>query len=241
MKHFSLALLAILSLAVVISCAPVGDTDMTLPNGTVITQTDIDYLNSLQPKADAIINDVLGSSRAIGFTSGKNVSMTADENMALKDRLIQLLKDEVGADYRKYVVEGSLGDATEITSEPVASRGFGVDDGSNSAYQYAMLVDCRYCMLPWGTWDWATTSHIATLISTGDDSPDNVQTIYAKIVDEANPSGVEASSGPASSVTATGKPKFGFFVKIKNISSTHRVWDENITNGYINRTYSWTM
>jgi hypothetical protein len=153
MKHGSFALLAILLLVVVASCAPVSDKNMTLANGTVITQTDIDYLNSLQPKADAIINEVLGSTRAIGFTGGKDVSMTDDENMALKDRLIQLLKDEVGADYMKYVVEGSLGNATEITSEPVASRGFGVDDGSNAAYQYTMYVDCRYCMLPWGTWN----------------------------------------------------------------------------------------
>jgi hypothetical protein len=173
MKHFSCALLAIVSLGLIASCSTGTSKIMTLENGTVITQADVDYLDSLQPKADALFDEVLGSSRAIGFKDGQNVSISENENAALKDKLIQLLKDEVGADYMKYVVEGSLGEAVEMSSPAALSRAIDVADGANSAFQYRMIVDANYLKLPWGSWCWAVTQHKAIMISTGEDGFDN--------------------------------------------------------------------
>jgi hypothetical protein len=120
-----------------------------------------------------------------------------------------------------------------------------VTDGQDAIYLYVLYMEAKYCILPWGSWNWAYSEHRARYINKPEDRlawyTDDVYAIRSMIRDEVNPSGVSVLKNQTSSATATGKPKYGFFPKIGNIVSEHEAWDENITGGHVFRRYYWAM
>lgn len=245
MKYLHYLLLAFAAIGVV-SCGISAQESLTLPNGTVITESEKAALDALSDDATAIFTARLGEARARDIASGGSPDTSDDENFAVMEDLKALLRSEFGEDAEKYIIEGEFGE--ESATSPAAdlsTKGFGIVDGLDSIWQYRMVAEAKYCMLPWGSWNWATTRHGKTRIIPIPDSTnsfnDPVLSIRAMIQDEKNPSGVSVTKSQTFEVTATGNPKYGFFPKIKNIVSEHEVWDENIWNGHILRRYSWTM
>jgi hypothetical protein len=240
------SLLITLAVCGAVSCSLGSPGTYTLPNGTVISASERESLEALNAEAEAIFTSRLGEVRAKDISSGGCPDTTEDENFAIMEDLKSLIRSEFGPDADKYIIEGYFEEEADLSTPSMnGSRGFDVTTGIDAIYQYRLYMEAKYCILPWGSWNWAFSEHRAYYINTPVDRftwyTDTVQNIRSMIKDEANPSGISVTKSQAASVTATGKPKYGLFPKIGNIVSEHEAWDENIAGGHVLRSFSWMM
>ncbi|MBN1798316.1 MAG: hypothetical protein JW822_07050 [Spirochaetales bacterium] len=86
-----------------------GSQVSTAETEIILSAEEKETLEAMRSQADSIILDVLGQERGQNLlSSSQEVELTDIEMDQLKTRLVQLLKDEFGAGYRNYIIEGEL-------------------------------------------------------------------------------------------------------------------------------------
>ena len=155
MKKFVLPLLASIASLYLFSCSVPLNAGMTLPNGVELSSDEVAILKSLQPEAIAIMSKYTGSSSAKSLEAGLPLPIGGDP-LAMQAELEAFMRDRLGPDYKKYIVEEHFSKSVEI-DPAIASKAISVPVYEDGYYYWVMLAEAKSIFLPWGTYNWTST------------------------------------------------------------------------------------
>ena len=230
-------IISLLLVSIIISSCSISDMNdsYALENGTLLSSSEVEALNALEPQANAIRDKIIvENTRSIESNNDNDLDAP---QVAIVEAWIDLLKENFGDDYLKYIVRGTYGEETVIISEDSNAR-ISVPIGEDSIFTYQMTAYCKWISLPWGAYNYADTYSEKTSKITGERDTHPSQTIKVTVSDAAGT--VSKALNSRSHVQVAGKLRTGFFPISYDPTSIHQIWDEHITNNYIARTYHWT-
>lgn len=222
--------ISIIFILISMSCATdFPDESVQLENGVTLNQEEVETLKSMETKAYAIQERIITEST-------RNNAIDASDQIVKE--WINLLKEEFGDNYKKYIIEGTHGSQTVDVPVEDESRAYVVIDDKPGVLHYAKLTfDCKWVCLPWGAYNYATTK--VQGMTKGSTTVLNLPASYIGVTVSDAAGTVSKTLYKTHYVLVNGKLKKGFFPKSYNPKTIHKAGGHYPLHSTHYRTYYW--